>query len=280
MSQLTLQPPIFFLQNQEDGVRCYSCAGAEVVVYSQRSPTKQTPNEDAAVVIPVGLDAAVFAVADGVGGQRGGEQASNLALRILAESLQDAVSDPGSMRACILDGIEKANDQIQALNIGAATTIAVIEYNAGRVRPYHVGDSMILLTGLRGKVHYQSISHSPVGFAVESGLIAHEEAMFHEDRHMVSNVVGDAAMRIEVGPTLPLSQRDTAIIASDGLFDNLAISDVVEILRKGRLQDSAELACRLAREQMAGKSNGACKPDDLTLLAFRKSRQDCENLGG
>lgn len=61
----------------------------------------------------------------------------------------------------------KSEPPDQALNIGAATTIAIIEYHAGTVRPYHVGDSMILVTGLRGRVHYQSVSHSPVGFAME-----------------------------------------------------------------------------------------------------------------
>jgi PPM family protein phosphatase len=270
MSQVILHPPTFFLQNQAEEVACLQCAGVEVAIYSQRSPVKQTQNEDAAVVIPVGPDAAVFAVADGLGGCRGGEQASNLALKILAETIQEECTDPSLMRVSIMDGIEKANKQIQALNIGAATTIAVIEYNAGRVRPYHVGDSMILVTGLRGRIHYQSISHSPVGFAVESGLMAHDEAMFHEDRHMVSNVVGDATMRIEVGPTLSLAMRDTTIIASDGLFDNLAITQVVELLRKGRLGDSAGKACQLARAQMEGKNGGAFKPDDLTLLALRR----------
>lgn len=271
MSQIALQPPIFFLQQQTEEVASVHCAGAEVAIFTTRSPAKQTPNEDAAVVIPVGLDSAVFAVADGVGGSRGGEQASNLALRTLAETIQEECGDPSQMRVCILDGIERANRLIQALNIGAATTIAVLEYHEGRVRPYHVGDSMILVTGLRGRVHYQSICHSPVGFAVESGLMAQDEAMWHEDRHMVSNVVGDAAMRIEIGPTFPLSVRDTAVIASDGLFDNLPVPQVVELIRKGRLPEAASKTCQAARQQMLQATSGAHKPDDLTLLALRRA---------
>ncbi len=52
-------------------------------VFSQRSPEKETPNEDATVVIPLDEETAVFAVADGCGGQRGGEIASSLALKCL-----------------------------------------------------------------------------------------------------------------------------------------------------------------------------------------------------
>ena len=270
MTQIILDPPIYYLQHLADDVSSLRCCGVEVAIYSQRSPIKQTPNEDAAVVIPVGPESAVFAVADGVGGSRGGEQASNLALKTLAETIQEECTDPSLMRVCILDAIEKANREILALNIGAATTIAIIEYHAGTMRPYHVGDSMILTTGLRGRVRYQSVCHSPVGFAVESGMLADEDAMLHADRHMVSNVVGDATMRIEIGPTLTLAQRDTTVVASDGLFDNLSVQQVVEILRKGRLDVSTLTACHLARERMMQSTVMPFKPDDLTLLAFRR----------
>jgi PPM family protein phosphatase len=272
MPDIALQPPIYFLQHQADAITSLECGGLEIAVYSQRSPIKQTPNEDAAVVIPVGPDSVVLAVADGVGGSRGGEQASNLALTTLAETIQEECTDPLLMRVSILDGIEKANRLIQGLNIGAATTIAIIEYHAGTIRPYHVGDSMILVTGLRGRLHYQSVSHSPVGFAMESGMIAHDEVMAHEDRHVVSNVVGDASMRIEIGPTLHLATRDTVAIASDGLSDNMPISQVIDLLRKGPLTDSANRVCQQARQQMLQSVVQPFKPDDLAMVAFRRLR--------
>ena len=42
-------------------------------------------------------------------------------------------------------------------------------------------------------------------------------------------------MRIEIGPAVCLSQLDTVVIASDGLFDNLSIQEVVGSMRKGKL---------------------------------------------
>ncbi len=270
MPETVLQPPIYFLQQQAEQVTSLECAGVEIAVYSQRSPTKQTPNEDAAVIIPVGPESFVVAVADGVGGSRGGEQASNLALTTLAETIQEQCVDPTLMRVSILDGIEKANRLIQALNIGAATTVAIIEYHAGTIRPYHVGDSKILVTGLRGRVHYQSVSHSPVGFAMESGMMAHDDVMAHEDRHVVFNVVGDPSMRIEMGPILIMSARDTVVIASDGLSDNMKTEEVIEHLRKGPLAAAANRVCKLAGQQMLQSELQPSKPDDLTMLAFRR----------
>lgn len=74
--------------------------------------------------------------------------------------------------------------------------------------------------------------------------------MAHEDRHVVFNVVGDASMRIEIGPTLHLAARDTVLIASDGLSDNMATPQVVEYMRKGPLASSATRVCQLASQQM------------------------------
>ena len=126
------------------------------------------------------------------------------------------------LRAEILDGIEWANRKVTDLGLGAATTLAVSEIQYEVVRPYHVGDSMIHITGGRGKVKPQTVSHSPVGFVVESDMLDESDAMHHADRHLVSNLIGIPDMRIEVGSTLAMSSQDTLLLASDGLCDNSA----------------------------------------------------------
>ncbi len=241
----------------------------EACSFSRRSPFKETCNEDAVGIIHVDDETAVFAIADGCGGMRGGEQASEIALQVLFDSIERNESGPERMRVAILDGIEQANIAVQDLKIGAACTIAVVEYHRGTIRPYHVGDSMILVTGNRGRIRYQSVCHSPVGFAVESGMLAADDAMHHEDRHIVSNVVGDSRMRIEIGPAVKLSRRDTVVIASDGLFDNLAIEEVVNGIRKGKIADAIGLVTNLAHQRMLGIEGQPCKPDDLSVIGIR-----------
>ncbi len=49
---------------------------------------------------------------------------------------------------------------------------------------------MILFTGHKGKIKLQTISRSPVGYAVHTGLLDETEAMHHEDRHLASNIIG------------------------------------------------------------------------------------------
>lgn len=264
--------PVFLLQNDSDESLSVRLEGLGIVVYSRRSPSKETANEDAAVVIPVPGHAAVFAVADGVGGVRGGDQASNLALQILAETIQQKCSDPSLLRVAILDGIENANSAILDTNTGACTTLAVVEFFCGEIRSYHVGDSMILVTGQRGRIRHQTVSHSPVGFAVESGLLDENDALTHAERHLVSNVLGDDQMRIEIGPTLKLARRDTVLLASDGLFDNLRIDEIVNVIRSGSLSRSVAQLTSASRDRMIAAETGMpSKPDDLTVLAFRQT---------
>jgi serine/threonine protein phosphatase PrpC len=175
------------------------------------------------------------------------------------------------LRTAILNGIEQANQAVCDLGVGAATTFAAVEIQSGSVRPYHVGDSLILLVGQRGRVKLETVSHSPVGFALEAGVMGHGEAMHHEDRHLVSNVLGAPDMRIEVGSERTLAPRDTLVIASDGLSDNLFVREIADHVRRGPLRDAAESLTSTARRRMyAPEDDEPSKADDLTLLAFRR----------
>jgi serine/threonine protein phosphatase PrpC len=245
-------------------------AGGTVALFSSRCPGKETPNEDAAVVLPLDGDSAVLAVADGVGGEAAGERAARIAVETLRDCVEEASRDGTLLRTAILDGIERANRAVRDLASGAATTLAVAEIREGRVRPYHVGDCVILLTGQRGRIHLQTVPHSPVGYAVEAGVLNEADAMHHEERHVVSNVIGTPEMRIEIGHSRRMRPRDTLLLASDGLADNLHVEEIVERIRKGPLESAAAALASDSAERMRRPVEGLpSKPDDLTFLAFR-----------
>ena len=247
-----------------------SPAGGAAAVCSLRCPSKESPNEDAAALIPVGDAAAVLVVADGVGGERAGAQASEIAVRCLEEAVSRSDEDEAGLRAAILDGIESANAAVQELGIGAATTLAAVELCDGWARPYHVGDSMILVVGQRGKIKLQTVAHSPVGFALEAGVIDEHDALHHEERHVVSNVLGTHDMRIEVGSALHLAHHDTLLVASDGLFDNLRVDEIVERIRMGPIASCAARLVADARRRMTEPAaREPSKPDDLSFVLFR-----------
>jgi serine/threonine protein phosphatase PrpC len=245
-------------------------AGGQAVVFTSRSPIKETVNEDAMALIPVGERAGVLVIADGLGGLPAGEVAARLAVTTLEEALNRVTSDGMSMREAILDGIERANADILALGKGCATTVAVVELQERMIRSYHVGDSLIMLVGQRGKLKFQSVSHSPVGYAVEAGLMDEAEAVHHEERNVVSNVLGTSEMRIDIGPAIELAPRDTLLLASDGLPDNLYMDEITARMKAGPLPIAAETLIRDCRERMENPlQNRPSHPDDLSVILYR-----------
>jgi serine/threonine protein phosphatase PrpC len=256
------------------GVEDWPIAGGTTCVFTHRAPHKESGNEDSAGIVPCGNGAAVLVIADGLGGLPAGSRASEQAVLQLSTSVTGSCQNHTTLREAILDGIEQANAGIIALGLGAATTIAVVEIDGPEIRPYHAGDSMILVTGQRGRIKYQTLSHSPVAYAVEAGLVHTDEAIYHEDRHLISNMIGSGDMRVEIGPRLRLAPRDTVVVASDGLFDNLQVQEIVDIIRRGPLLRAASELVRQCRDRMQKfADNRPHKPDDLSFILYRPGPQ-------
>jgi serine/threonine protein phosphatase PrpC len=241
-----------------------------VSVRSRRAPAKTGPNEDAAAVIPVDGQAVVLAVADGVGGAPAGHEASATTMRILEQSLAQ-VADGQPARGAILDAIERSNEVLLANGSRSATTLVVAEISGDSLRCYHVGDSELIAVGQRGRIKLRVIPHSPTGFAVEAGLLGEEEAVQHEARHIISNVVGDADMRVDISAPVAIAPRDTVLLTTDGVLDNLYLDEIVDIIRVGPLAVAADrlIAAAQARMMLVAEAEPS-KPDDATIVLYRR----------
>jgi serine/threonine protein phosphatase PrpC len=264
---------LFIESDTPSAVSCGTAVG-RVMALCRTCPEKAEPNDDSAAVVHTPKNGVVLVVADGVGGCPLGYKASSIAVHCVVESVE-AIAPGSDLRPAILDAIESANHEIRELGIGAATTLSVVEIT-GRpddpkryARIYNVGDCMTLIVGQRGALKWKSTPHSPIGYAIESGMLDELEAMTHDERHLVSNLVGSPTMHIEVGPSLPLALRDTVIVASDGLFDNLHLDEVIRLGRCGKLSKRMQQLSDLATRRMHGLDDEFVgKPDDLTILLF------------
>ena len=236
--------------------------------FARPCPGQEGPNEDSAALIPLTRNRGLVMVADGVGGMPHGDKASRTAVEAISECARTALAVGDSISQALLDGIDAANLRVSALGGGAATTLALVDLAPGEIRSYHVGDSEILVVGQRGRIAHLTTSHSPVGYGVHAGLIDAADALVHEDRHLVLNTIGSPDMRIEVGPRVRLHPRDTVLIGSDGLFDNLHLDEIVATIRKGPLDRVARTLVERCTARMAAAGD-PCKPDDLTFVLLR-----------
>jgi serine/threonine protein phosphatase PrpC len=250
-----------------------SFLGGRAAIFSTRAPDKtDEASEDGAVLIPLDRFSGVLAVADGLGGIPRGEDASRRALDALAASAVLGFRRGLTIRSSVLNGFDEANRAVLAMGVGG-TTLTAAEIHGPTLRCYNVGDSGALVVGRGGRLKFQSTFHSPVGYAVEAGLLDEHDALLHEDRHLVSNMVGSADMRIEIGPPIDLRKTDTVVLGSDGLFDNLKVREIVDRLRRGSLEESvmraADECLRRMCEPVEGRPSNS---DDLTIVAFRPER--------
>ncbi len=252
----------------------YTTSLGQVAAATVVDPHKKGPNEDSAAIILVNDNCLILVVADGVGGMVGARRASNLTVETIRKSVKGLDETTGSsLRTAILDGIEAANQKILELGTGSASTLALAEIGPNYVRTYHVGDSILLICGQRGRLKMITTPHSPVGFAMEAGLLDESEAMQHAELNLIFNVLGSTDMRIEIGSETPLAPYDTLLLASDGLTDNVMQDEITRAIRSGPIDVGLQKLTDVVRRRMANDdASKPSKPDDYTAIIFRPKR--------
>lgn len=258
-----------FCHEQMAHAEYHEFLGGEAVIYSTPSPDKSKDNnQDSCALVSFNEKSGLLVVADGVGGHRGGQNASAHAIEQMTTIGEHSNIDETNLREPILAAVEEANNDLLNEGLGAATTLVLAEIQGNMLRPYCIGDSTLLMTGQRGRIKYQSIMHSPTGYAVEAGVFTEQEAHKDPNRFTVANIVGAVDMYISVGNWIPIAARDTLLLCSDGLTDNMHTDEIVELIRAGSLSDTAEALQQKCRTLMVSDNGHA---DDLTFILYRIS---------
>lgn len=250
-------------------------ADYELAYYTRKNPERPSQNEDCLGFAVLPNQTVVLMVADGVGGHPKGAEAAYTVLSSIEKNLRKLADIPGGddeVRTAILNGIEKANQLLIHEAIGSRSTVTVCVVKKQGARAFQVGDSELMICGQRGRIKYQTWSHSPVGYAVQAGILDSQAAMTHPDRHFISNVVGEAEMRIEMGPTVELAPRDTILLGSDGLYDNFSYGDLSNFVRSGPMTHVLDnLVHKLEGRLTPGDDRPeSVKFDDVSFMTLRR----------
>ena len=257
-----LAPPVLLCGQNLAEPRKVELKTGQAVVFSRPHGGQSGTNEDALGVVEKRDGGVCLAVADGVGGLPRGLEAANLVISFLADTTLNKTQP-------LQERIEAANQQLLKELPSAATTVTAAEITDNVAKVCHAGDSTLLAVGQRGRIKLKTQCHSPVGIKEANGL-DEKEALFHPQRHLLNNMMGDPAMWLEKQEDIELAARDTVLLGTDGLWDNLFLSEIVELIRAGELLDSAEKLARLVMERMESPVTGQpSKPDDVSFILFR-----------
>jgi protein phosphatase len=206
---------------------------AEYVLHvgSHTAQGLRSNNEDRYVV---DRENKVFLVADGMGGQERGEQASGMAAEIIPRVIHDRLAANEEAGLALQKALTEANQAIihagrhQPVGRRMGTTAVLAVQRADQVYVAGLGDSRAYLVRSR-RVEQLTVDHSVAQALVSSGVLSPEEAKHSPWQHVLHKFLGCAEMvdGAEVRPFTPQA-GDRLILASDGLTNHVTEDDLRE----------------------------------------------------
>ena len=233
-------------------------------------------NEDA---IAGDAEVGLVVLADGMGGYKAGEVASEIAILTIVAELKEAMVDmePGQTDAVtgmqaesylMSDAVAKANESIYSVSqsqpqcAGMGTTLVVGLFTNNKLLVGHIGDSRMYR--LRGDEFTQvTEDHSLLQEQINSGLITPEQAKLSNNKNLVTRALGiDPTVELELHE-YDVEEGDLYLLCSDGLSDLVEDDDIHLTLTE--LSANLELAAHQL-VQMANDNGGK---DNISVILAR-----------
>jgi serine/threonine protein phosphatase PrpC len=203
-------------------------------------------NEDA---VASDLSIGLVLLADGMGGYKAGEVASEVAVLIVAAEMTEAMQNKTRLfktepkllpeSNMLLNAVEKTNaaiyeiSQLQPECAGMGTTLVAGVFVDNKLVLGHIGDSRMYR--LRGETLIQlTEDHSLVQEQVNAGLITTEQAKVARNKNLVTRALGiDPIVELEL-QELAVEVGDIYLLCSDGLTDLLDDTEIAKILLEAK----------------------------------------------
>lgn len=240
-----------------------------VIQVGSRSAQGLRPNNEDRFVADPAQD--VFLVADGMGGQDCGEQASGMAVEIIPRVLHDRLAAHDDAGRAVQQALDEANQAIinagvrQCTSRRMGTTAVVAVRQDDRVYVANLGDSRAYL--IRGdRVELLTVDHTVAAALARNGTLTPDQAKNSPWGNVLYKFLGCAEMTegAEVRPFTP-EAGDRLVMGSDGLTNFLTDAD----LREGALlhRNPQEWADHLVESALrrGSKDNVTC-----VVVAFNR----------
>ena len=207
-------------------------------------------NQDSYYISDENDEIKLYIVADGMGGYKGGEIASKLAIEsaknYIRKNFEEIKKEKELILELIKNAIEYANmvvyeksKEIEELN-GMGTTIDVCLVYSNKVYIGHIGDSRVYR--LRKEFFRKlTVDHSYVEQLVKEGNITKEEAYNHPKKNMLTKALGCTPF---VEPDVMVKgflKDDILLMCSDGLTNMLKDNKIYEIIKENPKEASKNL---------------------------------------
>ncbi len=200
----------------------------------------------------------LFAVADGMGGHRAGEVASETALAGFRAAIAEGVE--------VADAVGRANTAVwdkaagDTNLAGMGTTLTAARFDGATLTIGHVGDSRAYLLR-EDRIDRLTMDHSLVEELIREGKITEEQAAVHPQRSIITRALGvDSSVDVDVYSVV-LQPDDRVILCSDGLTSMVRPAAIAEIVRN-------ESDPTAAANALVDAANTAGGDDNITVVVL------------
>ena len=205
-------------------------------------------------------------VCDGMGGARGGREASHGACDVIESCFQEQYAGqcrPGEEELFLKRSLVAANRFVfqkslreEALS-GMGTTAVCALVRSGRAFVCHAGDSRAYLCH-EGRLTQLTRDHSYVQELVDCGTITPEEAEHHPQKNIITRALG-VEFRLEPEFTsAPVQPGDLLLLCSDGLTNTVPVDQIEKLLARGPFYDLPD--------RLIAAANAGGGTDNITAL--------------
>ncbi|MFG1487122.1 Stp1/IreP family PP2C-type Ser/Thr phosphatase [Halobacteriovorax sp. RZ-1] len=193
---------------------------------------KRETNQDS---IYVGNSSKLYVVADGMGGHSGGELASTMAIKYVAEKVKELKASSTDTSTVLKDSVHFANEKIKnyadeepSLK-GMGTTVVGILFGEDKASIANVGDSRAYVI-TQGQIFQLTKDHSVIQEKINFGIYTREQAANDPNKNYLSRTVGfESGIEVDLYDYKP-NKGDIFLLCSDGLHGKLSDEDILFII--------------------------------------------------
>ena len=244
--------------------------------YSTNIGAKRKINQDSYLAANIEKDGQtyyIFAVADGLGGHRSGEIASQLAIDRIKERIAE-IED--------YSDYEQVNHFVNAINqeiiregvvdpeqLGMATTLTMAVVRGLDMYLYHIGDSRAYRINATA-IEQLTKDHSLVQALIDRGRLTTKEAKEPPQKNIITRALGtDEIIRTDLFE-YRLYPGDAILLCSDGLYNMVPNEEIQRIVMENGMEEATRKLVNLANY------NGG--DDNITVIIFRPEMEPAAAL--
>lgn len=243
------------------------------IAYASDTGRMRTDNQDYVSVFINQSGTQLAIVADGVGGQNGGDVAATMAVSHIGNQWeQSSINSVDDVKQWLVDHINSENDTIvqtanryHTLN-GMATTLVVAVIFANKMVVANIGDSRAYVIRQR-QMRQLTTDHNLANELLQEGAITPDEAITHPGRHLITRQLGVTDDSKADLFAINIYPGDYVLMTTDGMPKHIRDKEILQTILSA--PDISQ-----AVSQLITLTNEAGGSDNVTVLIGHQESED------